>query len=437
MSHEALIPGKMVYTVPVRPSDMLRTIQFTQFFRHYRGTPFAVRTQDGWSWLSAAARPPVFTATFSSRDRLDAVVGDAAESSLARAFLDGDLDIQGDFSTLLSVAEYTLRHSEGLNGTLVHALGRFSLDLSRRLRPARKSAAPNWRTAPCPLDLPVSFFEPWLGSLLSHACASFGSGHADAEAGACPDPESPSFTPAEFTRAQLISLDRVCRALHIQPGDRLLDMACGWGALALRAAQAWEADALGIASCEVQADAARERILAAARSGRESMVLTRRCSAAARDLRSSPFRSEIFDKITDISLFEQVPSADLPEYFTSMASMLVPGGLLLIDRITRSAGHHSPKVVPLRGELSFEPLSREIEAAESAGFELIAVESLQSDFDLTVRLWIRSLRRISRRDLAPEVERAYRAWLLWLVETAANLQAAGLHAHRLLLRRAR
>lgn len=434
MSHEALIPGKAIYKLPARPSDMLRTMQFSQFFQQYRGAAFTVRTQDGWQWSSramtgpAAARPPAFIATFSSRDRLDAVIADAAEATLARVFLDGDLDIQGDFSALLSVAEYALRNAEGLSGTLIHHLGRLSVDLSRRLKPGRKSApARNWRMAACPLNLSPDFFDSWLGPLLSHACADF--------SGKLPDPAE--IDASIFAAAQQQSLDRICRALAVEPGDRLLDFGCGWGALALRAAQRWSADAVAITACPEQAEAAQERLGRLMRSGQGLPALSRRCSIAVRDLRSSPFRSETFDKIADVGLFGQVSSADLPECLAAMTRMLVPGGMLLLDRVTSSPGARSPRIVPFHGELSLQPLHRDLEAAEGAGFELVSVASLQPDFELTLRVWMRNLRRSWKRDLAQPDGRGCRAWLLWLVETAANLQTAGLQAHRILLRRPR
>ena len=419
MSHEALEPGRStVYKVPARPSDALRSLEFTAFFRDYRGTVFSVRTLDGWSWSSAALRAPAFVATFRSRDRLDAVIGDATEATLGRIFLDGDLDLQGDLFALLAVAEYTLRHSEGLSGSLIQTLGRFSAEFSRRLRPGRRhSAVSSWHCIPCPTDLPVQFFESWLGSLLAHSCALFREPGED------------------FLSAQRNALERACAFLALDRGDRLLDVACGWGSLLLYAAQSRQADVQGIASTERQAEVAADRI------GRNG--LERRCSVEHRDLRAAPYRAECFDKIADIGIFEQVKPSGLGGYLASMQNLLVPGGLLLLHRMTSARHAAAPALRSLDPDLAFQPLSAEIANAESAGLDVIAVESLALEYEQTLRIWIDRLRQAWLRDvlrdlssdMSAALDRGRRAWLLYLVETATNLQAGDLQVHRILLRR--
>lgn len=411
MSHEALEPGRStVYKLPARPSDALRSLEFTAFFRDYRGAAFSVRTLDGWSWSSSTLRAPAFIATFCSRDCLDAVTGDATEATLGRIFLDGDLDLQGDLFALLAVAEYTLRHSEGLSRSLIQTLGRFSAEFSRRLRPGRRhSLLSSWHCVPCPTDLPVQFFESWLGSLLAHSCAVFR------------DPDE------DFLSAQRNALERACAFLALDPGDRLLDVACGWGSLLLYAAQSRQADVQGIASSERQAEVTAERI---GRSG-----LQRCCSVQHRDLRAHPFRAESFDKIADIGIFEQVEPSGLSDYLVSMHNLLVPGGLLLLHRMTSARSASAPAPRSLHPDLVFHPLSAEIATAESAGLDVIAVESLSHEYEQTLRVWIDRLRQACIRDISTALDRGRRAWLLYLVETATNLQTGDLQVHRLLLRR--
>lgn len=411
MSHEIAERGRTVrYKAPARPSDSLRSLQFSQFFSEYHGAAFAVRTIDGWAWASGSVRAPAFVATFRTRDQLDAVIGDARETTLGRIFLDGDLDIQGDIFALLAVAEYTLRHAEGLSGNLIRLLARMRVDLSKRLTPWRRHAAvQNWHCAPCPLDLPVEFFESWLGSLLAHSCAMFRKPEEDLES------------------AQRNALERACCSLRLDRGDRLLDVSCGWGSLMLHAAAHCGADVQGITSSDLQAEVAAERI---GRTG-----LGRRCAVECRDLRRTPYRAEGFDKIADIGIFEQVASADLGEYLACMQQMLVPGGLLLLHRMTRPRTARAPQSASLPRDLSLEPLSREMETAEAAGLEVLSVESLQREYEQTLRVWIEQLRQSWTRTTAEAVNRGRRAWLLYLVEMAANLQTGDLQVHRMVLRR--
>lgn len=405
MSHEAMTPGRFSYTVPQSPSDVLRTRDFDEFFRKYYGAAFTVRTADGWSWSSAHLREPAFVATFSARGRLDAVISDATEATLARVFLDGDLDIQGDVSALLSVAAYTLRQSDSLSGNLLQTIGRISLDISRRLKPGkRQEALANWRRAPCSRELPDGFFTPWLGGTLAQSCAFF----------AGPD--------EEMDAAQQAGMKHALDALHIERGDRLLDAACGWGSLAMRAGARRNADVHGVTTSEAQAAIAGERITEAG--------LERRCFVECRNLRTQPYRPETFDKIADLAIFEPVPSGEFPDYLSAIQAMLVPGGLLLLDRLTRPPHRPTGRSAVLPAGVSADSLSRDLEAAESAGLDVVTVESLQPHYERTLRVWIQRLRRTAHAG-----DRAHRCWLLFLVETAAALDAADLQAHRILLRR--
>lgn len=409
MSHESVEPGRaVVYHLPTLFSDSLRSLQFRQFFEAYRGAPFAVRTADGWSWSWPGGRPPECVAQFRNRADLDAVLGDASEAALGRIFLDGGLEIQGNIFSLLSVAEYALLHSEGLSNGLVHTLFRISSDITRRLQRVRGSATPqNWQCAPCPLDLPAQFFAPWLGPAMVHCCGTFRNGNADLDA------------------AQAEALDRACGWLDLSPGDDLLDVGCGWGSLSIYAALQRFADACGITSSQPQAAWAAERIACG--------QLQSRCHVECRDLRRSPYPPASFHKIATLGIFEQVPSADFGKYLSCMKKILVPGGLMLLHRMTptRTSGAHLRTLHP---GLPTEPLSRDLALAEAGGWELVNVETMHRDYEETLRIWIGRLRQ-SAAELSPPFAYGYRAWLLYLVEIATSLHAEELQVHRVLLRR--
>lgn len=410
MSHEIAEPGRaVVYNLPSAFSDSLRSLQFDQFFGKYVGSAFSVRTLDGWSWTSSALRSPEFVVTFRTREALDGVIADANEATLSRVFLDGGLDIQGDIFVLLSAAEYTLRHSEGLSNNLIQTVGRISLDVSRRLLPGRKTGpSQNWRLTPCRLDLPVEFFVPWLGPSLGHLCADFRSADGDFEA------------------AQERASKRACELLDLNAWDRFLEVGCGFGTFLIYTAEHCGADSRGIASTDLQARTAEERIR---HSG-----FAWKCSVECRDLRSSPFCAQAFTKIAHLGIFEQTPFADLARHLAALRTMLVPGGLLLIDRMTR-ARDCSAMARSIQPGLPSESLSKELEIAECAGLELISAESLRDQFEQTLRVWIEHLLRSWMREDSRRFDRGYRAWLLYLVEVTASLRAEEMQVHRLLLRR--
>lgn len=409
MSHESLQPGRaVIYNLPTLFSDSLRSLQFSQFFEAYRGAPFAIRTADGWSWTSPGGRAPECTAQFRNRADLDAVLGDSSEAALGRIFLDGGLEIHGNIFSLLAVAEYALLHSDGLSSGMVQTLFRISSDITRRLQRVRRPASPqNWQCAPCPLDLPAEFFAPWLGSSLVHCCGSFRKSNADLDG------------------AQSDALDRACNWLDVSSSDDLLDVGCGWGSLSMHAARYYHASSCGITANQPQAEWAAESICRG--------KLASRCHVLCRDLRRSPYPAESFNKVATLGVFEQIPSADFGRYLKCVKRMLAPGGLLLLHRMTptRTSGAHLRTLHP---GLPAEPLSKDLTLAEAGGWELVNVETMQRDYEETLRIWIGRLRQNSA-ELSHSFPYGYRAWLLYLVEIATSLHAEELQVHRVLLRR--
>jgi cyclopropane-fatty-acyl-phospholipid synthase len=412
MSHESAERSRgVLYTLPSAYSDTLRTLEFDEFFRDYTGTCFSVRTLDGWSWTSSHSRVPQFVATFQASEALDAVIDDASEATLGRIFLQGNVELDGNILVLLSVAQYTIRHSDGLSTGLIQTVTRLSHHFSRKLLPGhRNSARQNWQYTPCPLDLPVSFFEPWLGSFLGHTCGSFSTDTDD----------------HDFECAHRKALERACRRLEIEWRDRLLEVGCGWGSLLTHAAEHHGASVQGITSTERQSAEAEERI--------HRRLLGKQCSVQCRDLRISPLNSREFDKIAHLGIFEQVCTLDLQDYLRYLRNLLVPGGLLLMHRLTAfpDAG---ACMTSLPCDFLADGISRELHVAEKTGFDLISAENLSSEYQETVRIWIANLLN-ARQDTIPRVfSTGYRAWMLYLIEIATCLNSGEAQVHGILLRR--
>ena len=215
-------------------------------------------------------------------------------------------------------------------------------------------------------------------------------------------------------QAQLNKLEISCRKLQLQPGERLLDIGCGWGALVCHAAEHYGVTAHGITLSEAQLELARQRI---AHRGLEGRVTVALCDY--NDLQGE------FDKVASIGMAEHVGIANLPTYMQKVRSVLVPGGLFLNHAITRPAKRsqrefrrNSPerrlltKYIFPGGELDHQ--GHVLDCMEAAGFEVHDVEGWRDHYGLTCEHWARRLE--ANRDAAIELvgEQKYRMWLLYL-----------------------
>ena len=259
-----------------------------------------------------------------------------------------------------------------------------------RLRGARHSPARDARAVRHHYDVSNEFFELFLGPSLTYSCAIFSRGATTLE------------------EAQEAKLDLVATKLGLRPGDRVLDVGCGWGSFALHAAQRQGAHVTGITLSEPQAARARER---AAQAGVADRV----------DVRVADYRDlagERFDAIASIGMVEHVGAAQIGVYARRLASLLEPGGRLLNHGIARLR-HGDPEAGPFSERYVFPDaaplhLSRILHALEDAGLETTLVEGFRSDYAETLRHWAARLdERLDEavRLAGPERVRVWRLYL--------------------------
>jgi cyclopropane-fatty-acyl-phospholipid synthase len=225
--------------------------------------------------------------------------------------------------------------------------------------------------------------------------------------------------------AQESKLDLICRKLRLQPGERLLDIGCGWGGLIMHAARQYGVTALGITLSDAQAELARERISAAG--------LGDRCTVELRDYRDLVRNGE-FDKIASVGMVEHVGRKRLDDYFAAAFGALRPGGLFLNHGIVSIAGSRPESLarrtagrIWQRGEFidryvfpdgELVPAAAVLASAELNGFELRDVESLREHYVLTLRQWTRRLESREREAIALVGEPTYRVWRLYMSVSA-------------------
>lgn len=219
-------------------------------------------------------------------------------------------------------------------------------------------------------------------------------------------------------QAQLDKLDHICRKLRLRPGETLLDIGCGWGALLMHAAKHYGVKGVGVSLSEEQTALARERISAEGLDDRISI-----------EIKSYEDLDGQFDKIASIGMFEAVGRANYETYFSSVHRLLKPGGLYMHHAISRrakrtrrgfrrkSAEHRAlVKYIFPGGEL--DHLGMSIENLEGHGFEVHDVENLREHYGRTCRLWAERLQARFDDAIAEVGEPKARLWLLYLTGCA-------------------
>ncbi|MBK5292243.1 MAG: class I SAM-dependent methyltransferase, partial [Acidobacteriia bacterium] len=271
--------------------------------------------------------------------------------SAAVAFVCGLIDVKGD---LVEAVRYHLaRTHDGWQRQLLDAICRWAPWQVAQRWQSRAAAARNIRFH---YDRSNGFYQQFLDANLVYSCAYF------------QDPGD------SLDQAQDRKLDQICRKLKLQPGERFLDIGCGWGALILKAADKYAAQALGRTLSHHQTEYAQERIRERSLSSVASV-----CEGDYRDVVGE------FDKIASIGMFEHVGGARLGDYFRKVYSLLAPEGLFLNHGITRPASIHSDAQTMFIARRVFPggqivQLEEVVHAAEGAGFEVIDVENLRRHY---------------------------------------------------------
>lgn len=335
---------------------------------------------------------------------------------LADAFLGGDVAVEGNLEQLFDIGPYLeqLRLSWRNRLHLLHQV----LKLPARGRKRRvctyrafDGASINSRASIAHhYDVSNEFYRLWLDPDMVYSCAYY------RDAG------------QSLAEAQHDKLDYLCRKLRLDQGQTLLDIGCGWGALALWAARHYGVQVHGITLSREQQRLAQARAHAA---GLEDQVRIELLDY--RDLDAAT----LYDRVISVGMFEHVGVRNYPVYFGTVRRILKPGGLFLNHGITSENGWQRTPLTRFMNHYIFPDgelacISEVIGAMERAGFEIVDVEALRRHYTLTLRHWVRALEANRNAAIRQSSETTYRLWRLYMAGCAHYFDEGSIGVHQVL-----
>jgi len=335
---------------------------------------------------------------------------------LAECYLSGAIEVEGDLESLFDLKTHLLNLNLSL-GTRMHLL----YQALRLPKLTRHGAAKNGRSKRAAhrnsqasiahhYDVSNDFYKLWLDPEMVYSCAYYR------------DSTQP------LAEAQKDKLDYLCRKLRLEPGQTLLDIGCGWGALAIWAAKHYGVQVHGITLSKEQQQLAQERVRAAGLGDQIRIELL--------DYRDLPEDAQ-YDRVVSVGMFEHVGVKNFPTYFGTVRRVLKPEGLFLNHGITSETGWERTPLTRFMNRYIFPDgelarISDVTAAMESAGFETLDVESLRRHYALTLRRWVHDLEAKRDKAIRYSSEVTYRLWKLYMAGCAYYFDEGSIGLHQVL-----
>jgi cyclopropane-fatty-acyl-phospholipid synthase len=396
---------------------------FEELLRDFHPRNFAIRLWDGSSLDPEPGQYARCTLVINHPGAMHRMFLPANQAALGEAYASGDLDIEGDVEALFTLVPFLVESKFswarqarlralllGMPRTRSQRIGRAAVKLQGR----QHSRERDRQAVAYHYNVSNDFFRLFLDERMVYTCAYFESADTDLDC------------------AQERKLDYTCRKLRLRPGERLLDIGCGWSALLMHAAQHYGAQGLGVTLSEPQAQLANSRI--------RSAGLGDLCRVEVMDYRDVQEHGS-FDKLVSIGMVEHVGGEMLPEYFAKAFKLLRPGGVFLnhgIARASSAQAHNGPTFIDryVFPDGDIPPIENVLREAGSSGFEVRDVENLREHYVLTLRHWVRNLENHAGQARQATDESTYRTWRLYMAGSAHFFETGRLNVYQSLLAKA-
>lgn len=381
---------------------------------------FQVRFWDGSLWEAEPGQPTTFTLVLNHPGAVRQMFWPPHGMVMGRAFVYDDFNIEGDMVSFVRLLSTLAARERPLFERLKLAWQLWSLPKFARPPAGRRSAELQGKVhsperdrqaISYHYDMSNAFFAKVLDKHMQYTCGVYDHPGEDQDT------------------AQTRKLELHCKKLRLQPGEKLIDIGCGWGGMIAYAAEQHGVLTTGVTLSEKQAEWARETIRARGLTGRAQVVHD--------DYRNLD-ENQVFDKAVTVCVLEHFGRAQYPTYFQKVWRLLKPGGLLLIQQITlsgregmRLGRQFSQGYVFPDGELA--PVSTTLREAEAAGFEVRDVESLREHYPLTLKAWLDNVEQRHEELVAIMDEAACRVFRFYFAGALHGFQSNVYNLHHILL----
>jgi cyclopropane-fatty-acyl-phospholipid synthase len=391
-----------------------------KLFAHTPLEKVSIRLWDGTIWPDE--KPRAATVVLKHPGALRGMLAAGTSKGLGEAYLRDDYDVEGDIEQAVELAIALENRPSGWLTSLTNYYQLHRLPATPRAsveeenmadkRPGgRHSLIRDREVVSFHYDVSNDFYRLWLDQEMVYSCGYF---------------QTPDET---LDAAQAAKFRYLCRKLRLQPGQRLLDIGCGWGGLARFAARTCGVEVTGVTLSGRQAGLAMQRTREAGLADRVKIDL--------RDYRELQ-APEGFDAIVSVGMAEHVGREHLPGYFKTVRTLLKPGGIFLHHAIgegRRANRFHGPSFVDayVFPDSDIPPIPLVLQAAETAGLEVRDVENLREHYTLTLRHWVRRLEASHEQARAFVNEPTYRIWRLYMAASAHGFDHGDLAVYQTLL----